>query len=200
MHISEKKKVEAQMLAANLEKGKLEEQVLMAKKEVVKMKEDVEKERRLMKENNLKFQAAVRSNEATRILVVKKSAEIEKGILEKKILGVETMNKDLEAKVRATETSLKDTQGMLTEVTDLMNESTTKNFTCAICFDNLEGCPTKKRGRNSDDSKPTRKRACFLPCMHANMCTDCSVASWESRRRCPICNMLTSQKPQAVYL
>ena len=61
MHISEKNKVEAQMPAANLEKRNLEEQVLMAKTEV-KMKED-----------DLKFQAAVRSNEAPRILVTRAS-------------------------------------------------------------------------------------------------------------------------------
>lgn len=40
-----------------------------------------------------------------------------------------------------------------------------------------------------------RKRACFSPCGHASVCTDCAKQEWERTKQCPMCNTALNKKP-----
>lgn len=68
---------------------------------------------------------------------------------------------------------------------------------CAICFEKLEETTSKKRNR---DNVVLRKRSCFIPCMHANMCSKCADETWERHKRCPVCNTPCPTKPKPIFM
>ena len=68
---------------------------------------------------------------------------------------------------------------------------------CCICYDVLEGFSVA----TNEDRKKCHKRACFLPCMHANVCITCAEKRWRGGpKECPICCQPLTERPKVIYL
>ena len=75
------------------------------------------------------------------------------------------------------------------------------NQECCICYDELDGFSLSSNHGESSSLKKLHKRACFLPCMHANVCATCSERRWnEGPKVCPVCCQRLTEKPRVIYL
>lgn len=75
------------------------------------------------------------------------------------------------------------------------------NQECCICYNELQGFSLSSGPGESSSSKKLFKRACFLPCMHANVCASCSEKRWtEGPKECPLCREKLTEKPRIIYL
>jgi hypothetical protein len=81
-------------------------------------------------------------------------------------------------------------------------KETKSNQECCICYRELEEFSLAGgHGESSSSAKKLHRRACFLPCMHANVCSTCSDKRWnEGPRSCPLCRHKLTMKPRVVYL
>nr|PNR38338.1 hypothetical protein PHYPA_021449 [Physcomitrium patens] len=70
---------------------------------------------------------------------------------------------------------------------------------CAVCFEELEGFLTVHSGETTSQKRP---RACFVPCMHAKVCTSYAEEIWNNckhRKKCPICEETLRRKPRRLH-
>lgn len=125
-----------------------------------------------------------------------KKANNEKKEMEGKLLEMSTERERVETELQTEKLERAEAGKVLEEIS--------AKYACAICFNDFEDSGLLKKRRSQsvqqeDDAMPPRKRACFDPCMHATMCTECSVAAWTMYKRCPVCNRKTSKKPRPVF-
>lgn len=86
-----------------------------------------------------------------------------------------------------------------------MKEEKRNIVECIICFGDLEESSSPQLEPPTPEatfhSIKELRRACFLPCMHASVCTSCSHTLWEIRPQvCPGRKEKLSEKPKPVFL